>query len=56
MLFGLKNNPTMFSKVVIYVFREYIHKFFEVYSDDWILYSLLKDNIEKLRLMLNRCR
>jgi hypothetical protein len=24
--------------------------------DDWIVYSLLKDHVELLRLMLERCR
>ena len=34
MPFGLKNAPAIFSRVVISVFKEYIHKFLEVYFDD----------------------
>ena len=34
MPFGLKNAPAMFSKVVISAFKEFIHKFLEVYFDD----------------------
>ena len=30
MLFGLKNAPAIFSRVVVVVFKEYIHKFLEV--------------------------
>jgi hypothetical protein len=57
MLFGLKNAPTIFSKVVIITFKEFIHQFLEVYLDShWTVYSLLKDHIEVLRLMLERCR
>jgi hypothetical protein len=38
------------------MFKEFIHKFLEVYLDDWNMLSLLKDNIEVLRLILDRCR
>jgi hypothetical protein len=56
MPFGLKNAPTIFSRVVIVAFKEFIHQFLEVYLDDWIVYSLLKDHVEVLRLMLERCK
>jgi hypothetical protein len=54
--FGLKNAPAMFSRVVVATFKEFIHKFLEVYLDDWDVFNLLKDHIEVLRLMLDRCR
>jgi hypothetical protein len=56
MPFGLKNAPTIFSRVVIDSFKEFIHKFLEVYLDDWTVYSLLNDHVEVLRMMLERCR
>jgi hypothetical protein len=34
MPFGMKNEPTIFSSVVIYAFKECIHQFLEVYLDD----------------------
>ena len=34
MLFELKNAPAIFSYVVVAKFKEYIHKFLEVYFDD----------------------
>jgi hypothetical protein len=34
MPFGLNNTPTVFSRIVIASFREFIHKFIEVYMDD----------------------
>jgi hypothetical protein len=51
MPFGLKNAPAFFSRVVVAIFKEFIHKFHEVYLDDWTVFSLLKDHIEVLRLM-----
>ena len=55
MPFGMKKETTIFSRVVITAFKEFIHWFLEVYLDDWIVYSLLKDHVEVLRLMLERC-
>ena len=34
MPFGLKNAPIVFSKIVVVMFKEFIHKFLEVYLDD----------------------
>jgi hypothetical protein len=56
MSFGLKNEPTIFSRVVIDAFKDFIHQFPEVFLDDWTVYSLLKNHVEVLRLMLERCR
>jgi hypothetical protein len=46
--FGLKNAPAIFSRVVVATFKEFIHKFLEVYLDDWTLFSLLKDHVAVL--------
>jgi hypothetical protein len=54
--FGLKNAPTIFSRVVIDEFKEFLHPFLEVYLDDWTIYILLKDHVEVLQLMLEICR
>jgi hypothetical protein len=56
MQFGLKNAPVVFSRVVVVAFKEFIHQFLEVYLDDWTIFNPLKDHIETLRLMLDRCR
>jgi hypothetical protein len=56
MPFGLKNAPTIFSRVVVEAFKEFLHKFLEAYFDDRTVFSLLKDHIECLRLMLDKCR
>jgi hypothetical protein len=56
MPFGLKNEPTIFSMVVLEEFKEFLHKFLEAYFDDWTIFSLLKDHIECLRLILDKFR
>ena len=56
MPFGLKNAPAIFSRVVVEVFKEFIHKLLVVYFDDWTVFGLLKKHIELLRLMLAKCR
>ena len=56
MPFGLKNAPVVFSQIIIVAFRDYIHKFLEVYMDDWTVYNLLKNHATLLRIMFDRCR
>ena len=55
MPFGLKNTPAVFSRIVIAAFRDFIHKFIEVYIDDWTIYILLKEHATLLRMMFDRC-
>jgi hypothetical protein len=54
MPFGMKNVPAIFSRVVVEAFKEFLHKFLEAYFDDWTVFSLLKNHIECLRLMLDK--
>lgn len=56
MPFGLKNAPTILLRVVVVSFKEIIHNFLEVYLDYWIMFSLLRDHVEVLSVMLDRCR
>jgi hypothetical protein len=56
MPFGLKNAPAIFSRVVVAAFKEFIHKFLEVYFDDWTVFGLVKCHVASLRLMLDTCR
>lgn len=53
MSFGLKNAPTIFSHVVVAGFKEFIHKFLEVYFDYWTMIGLVKRHVTSLRLMLD---
>jgi len=56
MPFGLKNTLAIFSRIVVAAFKEFIHKFLEVYLDDWTVFGLVKKHTESLRLMLDTCR
>jgi hypothetical protein len=56
MPFGLKNSLFIFSRVVVVAFKDSIHKFLEVYLDDWTVFILLKYHVEVLRLMLDKHR
>jgi hypothetical protein len=56
MPFGLNNSPVVFSMIVIETFREFIHKFIEVYMDDWTVYSMLKEHVALIHLIFDRCR
>lgn len=55
MPFGLKNAPSIFSRVVVAAFKEFIHKFLEVYLDYWNVFGLVKNHIVSLQLMLDTC-
>lgn len=45
-----------FSRVVVAAFKEFIHKFLEMYFDDWIVFGLVKRHVASLCLMLDTCR
>lgn len=53
MPFGLKNMSDIFSCVFFAVFS--IHKFLEVYFDDWTVFGLVRCHVANLRLMLDTC-
>lgn len=55
MLFELKNMPTIFSHIVVVALKEHIHKFLEVYLDDWTIFGLVKHHEASLRFMLDTC-
>lgn len=40
---GLKNAPVVLSRIVVETFKELIHKFLEVYINDWTMFILLKE-------------
>ena len=38
------------------MFKDFIQKFLQVYMDDWTVYGLVRDHLDNLRLILERCR
>ena len=55
MPFSLKNAPATFSRIVMVAFKDFIHKFLKVYLDDCTVFTLIKDNVESLGMMLECC-
>jgi len=56
MPFRLNNSPAILSCVIAIVFREYIHKFLEVYFNDWTIFRLVRCHVANLCLMLDTCQ
>lgn len=55
MSFGLKNALAIFSWVVVAVLKEFIHKFLELYFNDWTSFGMVKVHVSNLRMMLDAC-
>ena len=55
MPFGLKNAHVIFSMILVAAFKYFIHKFIEVYSDEWMVFGLINYHIKSLRMMLEWC-
>jgi len=56
MLFGLKIAPVVYLRILIIAFHDIIHKFLEVYIDDWMVYSFLKNHSSFLKVMFDHYR
>src|ERR1044072_5132347 len=57
MSFGLTNAPATFSRLMNYIFMEYLDKFVVVYLDDILVYSKNEEeHAEHLRLILEKLR
>lgn len=54
--FGMKTVLAIFSGFIIAAFKEFIHKFLEVYFDEWTMFGLVKCHVESLRLMFDTFR
>ena len=54
MSFGLTNAPATFSRLMNYIFMEYLDKFVVVYLDDILVFSKNEEHAEHLRLVLEK--
>lgn len=53
--FGLKNVLAIFFLILIMAFKDFIHKFLELYFDDWTVFGLVKHHVASLCLTLDMC-
>ena len=53
--FGLMNCHAVFYRVVVVLFRDYTHKFKEIYSHYKIACNLLMNHVMNIWLMLKKC-
>ena len=49
----VENSPKIFSRVVVVIFKKFMHKFLEVYFDHWTVFGLVKKHVLNLRMMLD---
>ena len=56
MPFGLCNTPGTFQRVMMIIFQEFLHKFLEIFIDDFCVYSEDEDHLEKLEAVFQKCR
>jgi len=50
MLFGAKNGPLTFQRIISRAFREYLDQFMKIFLDDFIVYSDMESHLMKLKL------
>lgn len=55
MLFGLKNDPPTYQRVVNMAFREYLGILMNLFLDDFNVFSDKNTHLQKLRLCFDRC-
>jgi hypothetical protein len=56
MLFGLCNTPSTFQQIMMEIFYEFLRHFFEVFIDDFAVFSKRHEHVEHLRLTFKNCR
>jgi len=56
MLFGVKNGPPTYHRVVTKAFGEYLDSFMKIVLDDFIVYSDMESHLQKLKLCFQKCR
>jgi len=45
MLFGVKNGPPTYQKVITKTFREYLDSFMNIFLDDFIVYNDMDNHL-----------
>ncbi len=45
MLFGVKNGPPTYQRIVIKAFREYLDNFMKIFLDDFTMYNDMENHL-----------
>ena len=56
MPFGLSNAPDTFQRMMCHAFKDFPKIFLEVFMDEFYVYSTQEEHLDKLRLVLERCK
>ena len=56
MLFGLCNAPATFQRVMMMAFLPYLHKFIEIFLDDFCVFGKTEDHVEQLTKCFEQCK
>jgi hypothetical protein len=55
MLFGVKNGPPTYQRVVIKTLREYLDSLMKIFLGDFTMYSDMENHLQKFRLCFQKC-
>jgi len=56
MLFGIKNEPPTYHKVVTKTLREYLDNVMKIFLDDFTMYNDMDSHLQKLKLCFQKCK
>jgi hypothetical protein len=56
MLFGVKNGPLTYQKVVTKALKEYLDNFMKIFLGDFTMYSDMENHLQKFRLCFQKCK
>jgi hypothetical protein len=54
-LFGLCNAPATFQRVMMVTFLPYLHKFIEIFLDDFCVFGTKEEHVEQLTKCFEQC-
>ena len=55
MLFGLCNASATFQRIMMVAFLHYLHKFIEIFLDDFCVFGKKEDHVEQLAKCFEQC-
>jgi hypothetical protein len=56
MLFGVKNGPPTYKRILTKTFKKYLDNFMKIFMDDITMYSDMENHLQKFKLCFQKCR